>query len=99
MSTKTKFKATFSNGQVATRSSEHEYGFAFCVTYPCVDFRNGESCLSVSTGFSGTRELAEKAASAYGYERKFNMKTHRQVTVGARPGRWVEIVPVEIISK
>jgi hypothetical protein len=56
MAKKTKYTATLADGTVLTRSTERTYSHAWAIIWDGKEL----GC----TGFSGTRELAEKAAQA-----------------------------------
>ena len=60
--TKGTFKATFSDGQTITRKSFHPYTHAWRVILPAAEGHPARSC---TTGFSATKEGAEKAAGSY----------------------------------
>jgi hypothetical protein len=56
MAKKTKYTATLADGTVLTRSTERIYSHAWAIIWDSKELG--------STGFSGSRELAEKAAQA-----------------------------------
>ena len=70
----TKYTATFEDGVTITRKTKREYAFAWRANYISLDGHN-----VTETGFSATKELAEKASNVglpYGTWRGMSSK-HR----------------------